>query len=350
MPISKNGKPYYTDEQFEQARYNSSALEYAKAQGYDLVKKGKFYTMREHDSMVFTGRGMWFWNSRDVKGGAIEFMTIYEHKSFVEAVLTLAGENIQTQEAAPVYVRKEPVSIEKEKMEFQLPERNDKHQRVFAYLTQTRGIDGEIVSTLMKRGKLYETREHHNAAFVFENPDGQAVGAFLRGTLTQEGGQSFRGMAANSDRENGCFFFGAQSSKVACVFEAAIDAMSYATLQKLSGNTDWAGRYYAASGGTGDSNIIKFLQSHPQVNTVILCQDNDKAGEIQAEELAKKLREMDITVSRAVPKGKDFNDDLVALRRADQQRGGRHALTDSEQTAENMPTQPEENSDFIIME
>ena len=90
MPISKNGKAYYTKEQYEIARYDSSALEYAQAQGYSLIRQGSYYTMAEHDSMIFTPRGNWFWNSRHVSGGALEFMIYYEGKTLTEAVLTLA--------------------------------------------------------------------------------------------------------------------------------------------------------------------------------------------------------------------------------------------------------------------
>ena len=69
MPLSKNGVPYYTDAQYDLARYESSALEYARATGYQLEKKGGWWTMKAHDSFVFAPNGMWFWNSREMKGG-----------------------------------------------------------------------------------------------------------------------------------------------------------------------------------------------------------------------------------------------------------------------------------------
>ena len=96
MPISKNGKPYYTKEQYEAARYNSNALEYARSQGYELVRQGAYYTMKEHDSMVFTPQGTWFWNSRGVHGTAQEFQMYYENKTLTEAVLTLPVVCVQT--------------------------------------------------------------------------------------------------------------------------------------------------------------------------------------------------------------------------------------------------------------
>ena len=88
MPVSKSGKAYYTKEQYEKAKYNSNAYEYARAQGYDLVQQGSHYTMREHDSMVFAPNGSWFWNSRGVHGSALEFQMYYEGKTIMDAVLT----------------------------------------------------------------------------------------------------------------------------------------------------------------------------------------------------------------------------------------------------------------------
>lgn len=310
MPISKKGKPYYTDEQYDIARNGSSALEYARSQGYDLIPKGKDYTLREHTSMVFTERGGWYWNSQNIKGGAIEFLQHYEHKPLVEAVLTLAGENVHTQESAPRYKRQPDAQPQPEAKPFVLPERNDNHKRAFAYLTKSRFIDPDIISQCMKENKIYESKDKHNAVFAFQDNNGETKGAFLRGTSTDPKYQ-FKGMAAGSDRASSYFSFGGgKSATVACVFEASIDALSYATLQKRAGNFDLNGRYYIATGGAGDGNFMEFLKGHPEVNSVILCQDKDAAGNKFAKDLGDKLRGMGYQVSRCIPKCKDFNDEL----------------------------------------
>ena len=78
MATSKNGKNYYTKEQYQYAKFQASALEYALSKGYQLIPKGQYYTMPEHDSMVFAPNGMWYWNSRGLKGKALDFMLHYE--------------------------------------------------------------------------------------------------------------------------------------------------------------------------------------------------------------------------------------------------------------------------------
>ena len=137
MPISKNGKAYYTKDQYEAARYNSNALEYARSQGYELVRQGAYYTMKEHDSMVFTPQGTWFWNSRGVHGTALEFQMYYENKTLTEAVLTLAGERelvnnrpAERSQPAPA-VPSSPPKNEPPRSSFSLPAKADNYRQLF---------------------------------------------------------------------------------------------------------------------------------------------------------------------------------------------------------------------------
>jgi len=91
MPISRSKRTYYTKEEYEAAKRNDNALFYAQRQGYDLVRTGRYFYMRQHDSLVFAPSGAWFWNSRGLSGRALEFIVLYEGRSFPEAVLILAG-------------------------------------------------------------------------------------------------------------------------------------------------------------------------------------------------------------------------------------------------------------------
>ena len=90
MPISRSNRTYYTKEEYEAAKRNDNALFYAQRQGYDLVRTGRYFYMRQHDSLVFAPSGCWFWNSRGLSGRALEFIVLYEGRSFPEAVLILA--------------------------------------------------------------------------------------------------------------------------------------------------------------------------------------------------------------------------------------------------------------------
>ena len=107
-------------------------------------------------------------------------------------------------------------------------------RRVFAYLTKTRKIDPEIVQTMMKQAKVYQSRQEiggkvrRNCAFVGYDSKGTPRYCALRGPSA---GSSFRQDMENSDKTYG-FLMEGKSNRV-YEFEAPIDAMSHATLYKL---------------------------------------------------------------------------------------------------------------------
>ena len=53
------------------------------------------------------------------------------------------------------------------------------------------------------------------------------------------------------------------------------------------------------------------LERLPQLDTVLLCLDNDEAGHVACLRMADQLKEQ-YTVERLIPKHKDWNDDLIA--------------------------------------
>lgn len=161
MSQRKNGTLFYTKEELDRAIENSSALEYALSR-YQLKRAGNRYTMPEHDSMVFTPDGKWFWNSHGVYGNALDFMQIYEGKSYVEAVLTLAGTlhspPMQAQETLPP-VTPTPPAPTQEPVPFVLPEMDKSQKYVFAYLHKTRGISPQLIRPLLKDRHIMQVRQ-----------------------------------------------------------------------------------------------------------------------------------------------------------------------------------------------
>ena len=328
MPISKNGVPYYTDAKYDLARYESSALEYARATGYQLEKKGGWWTMKDHDSFVFAPNGMWFWNSRDMKGGAIEFLTQIEHKSLVDAVLTLAGERVNEKQNSIPFAKKQDKA--EDKKPFELPPKADNFKRLFAYLCGARALDKEIVQDLVKQGKIYEstrdykkdgeTKSLHNAVFVGFDKDGQARSGFQRG-LTSNVEHPFKRDVAGSEKEYAFCIEGKDTDTVA-VFEASIDAISHAPIAKLSGQ-DYKAIDRIALGGIAFIALQHYLAAHTNVKNVVLCVDADQAGDKAAEDLKTDLinagytQENGYHCERQLPTGhKDFNEYLISYREA----------------------------------
>lgn len=332
MPVSKNGKPYYTKEQYEAARYNSSALEYAKSRGYDLVRQGSYYTLREHDSMIFTPQGSWFWNSRGLHGTALEFQIYYEGKTLTEAVLTLAGE--QTREQAPQVQATAPVATPATVQEtpdptaaaanFRMPMKAANNKAMFHYLISERGIEKSIVFEMIRQGRLYQSmavfgdnRKVYNATFVYRDPDGKPVGAFQRGMMEKEGTPAYKRDVSGSDKQYGWMLAGRGNVNQVAVFEGAIDAASDASIDVMSGR-DWATKDRLSLEGLGSQPLFNYLAANTGVQKVILMLDGDAPGRRAAAEIAEKLKKMGLQVEdRTPPMGKDWNETLMELR-ADQ--------------------------------
>lgn len=322
MPLSRNGKLYFTEEQYARARA-CSALEYAGRQRYDLVQDGGTYYLREHDSMVFTKDGRWFWNSRKLSGRALEFMQHYEDLSLPEAVvaLTEGGHTYSTAPLEQEYKPKEP---------FELPIPSDSYKRLFAYLCGVRGLDSGLIKRLIHDGRLYESgfykdrksgelKEAHNAVFVGLDKVGCPRSAFQRG-LNSQSKKPFKREVAGSEKRYPFCVPGLEGVETVGVFEASIDAISHATLDILQGR-DYRRMDRIALGGLDAAPLFQYLMDHPGVRRIILFLDNDTWGRQGAEKIQASLGKMGYRTDRGyetdaewVPGGKDWNEYLVTLR------------------------------------
>lgn len=338
MPISKNGKLQYTQDQYERAKYESSTLEYVRSMGYPIVQKGKYWVSKEHDSLVFAPNGLWFWNSRQMSGGAIEFLTQVEHKTLVEAVLTLAGERVHEQinQVNKINDNNSPTPFaakksNTEKQEFALPEKAESQKRLFGYLCRGRHLDSKIVQELLDSNRVYgsihkgmdaqnEPFESYNVIFVGYDNDGNARSAFRRGASDM--GKPFKRDVAGSEKEFAFCLAGYDSADEVAVFEASIDAISHATLEKME-NKDYKQIHRISLGGTDGGPLFQFLNDNPQVSSIRLCLDNDEPGINATKALIEKLSQKGFTSEAGYmiwiqkSNSKDFNQDL-ALRHENQ--------------------------------
>lgn len=68
------------------------------------------------------------------------------------------------------------------KPEFKMPELSKNMHRTFAYLIKTRRIDADVVQHFVNEKKIFETAEHHNAAFCGYDETGEMKQMHLRST------------------------------------------------------------------------------------------------------------------------------------------------------------------------
>ena len=159
-----------------------------------------------------------------------------------------------------------------------------------------------LVSTLRGIEADNENRMR-NAVFVGKDENGVARHAHKRSTNTI--GKAFRLNVEGSDPKHSFHHIGTDGSLY--VFEAPIDLLSYITLHPEY----WQEHTYVACCGTSALPVLEMLSRLPNINTVYLCLDNDKAGHTASKRMEELLADRDVTTLRLTPNNKDWNEDLV---------------------------------------
>ena len=277
----------YTQAQIDKA--NAVDLEkFLRAQGETLVRSGKEYRWKAHDSLTVCGN-KWFRHSQSKGGLPVDFVMEFYGKSFPEAVQMLTGETGEAQpEADPA-----PSPA------FRLPLRNVTNANILNYLTKERKLSPSLVNFFIATGDIYEDAAHHNVVFVGRDADGHPRYASSRGIR-----EKFRQDAAGAEKVFGFAHRG--TDKQLLVFEAPIDLLSFIELFPKN----WQQHNYLSLGGVSARALQQFLSERPDVERVFLCLDADKAGENACKRLAGLLPDT-VSVTRIQPCMKDWNDVLA---------------------------------------
>ena len=216
----------YTEEQIARAN-QTDLVSFLNAQGEQLVKSGREYRWKKHDSVTVSGN-RWYRHSQNKGGYPVDFVMEFYHATFPEAVKMLIdeeGEGRQKSCLAP-------------SPDFRLPEKSETNETVIKYLTEIRRLEKDLVEEWIAGGNIYEEKKHHNVVFVGRDADGIPRYAHCRGT----GGIKYRGDVAGSDKSYGFCHRGEDNQLF--VFEAAIDLLSFIQLFPK----DWKKRSYLKIG------------------------------------------------------------------------------------------------------
>ena len=277
----------YTQAQIDKA--NAVDLEkFLRAQDETLVRSGKEYRWKAHDSLTVCGN-KWFRHSQSKGGLPVDFVMEFYGKSFPEAVQMLTGEPGEAQ----------PEADSAPSPAFRLPLRNVTNANILNYLTQERKLSPSLVNFFIAAGDIYEDSVHHNVVFVGRDADGHPCYASSRGIR-----EKFRQDAAGAEKAFGFAHRG--TDKQLLVFEASIDLLSFIELFPKN----WQQHNYLSLGGVSGKALQQFLSERPDMERVFLCLDADKAGEDACKRLAGLLPDT-VSVTRIQPCMKDWNDVLV---------------------------------------
>lgn len=304
------------DQTINLVKSNILITDIAREIGFTPVKVGKYYTLKEHDSVrIDTAKNCYWQNSvagygNGAKGGSvIDFMMNFTGRNAQEVTYELSQrvkqDNFQMKASAVSMSRQEKQTEKKGKLT--LPEADVNMRRVYAYLLKTRLLEPNIVQEFVQNKMLYQDR-HGNCVFVSRDKDGQPEFACLRGTSTQK---RFVGDIANSDYQKGFYIDNGASKTI--VTESVIDAMSVMGILQAKGINYHAYNYMPLAGVAKDESLMNKLKEKP-VKELYLALDNDDGGRNAAEhikELTSELEEADMFIHDAFPEyTKDWNEEI----------------------------------------
>jgi len=275
-------------------------------EGYELSIRGQKYA----DMHVTKG------TPYARSGGAIDLVRYVKGYDFKRAVDYLndrhySGHAVETPAAEPTpYVQSEG------KGAFTLPQEHaERWPDIRAYLVDQRGIPGSLVDEAHARGDVYATlhQGYPNAVFVRRDDEGQAIGAYMRGTRGR-----FYGMAKDSDKEAGYFSvaYGTPNrldKPSLVIVESPIDALSYAALK----STGHAYGRIISTDGYGPLPTEAIDETLQAGGTVRGAFDNDgPAGggstlwHDMTDAYPQETSGDYTSIMRETPKAKDWNEDL----------------------------------------
>lgn len=289
--------------------------DYARKSGYTVVKKGRYFSLKEHDSVMIDPVKNCFWRNSEPgmgraigKGGSIiDFVCEMEGVTLHEALKKLTAE-IHL-EGLPKFERPRQQKP-KEVTGLELPPEDTNMRNVFAYLIKTRKIAQKVVQSFVDRKMLYQD-QNKNCVFVSydQREPEKAVFGCRRGTNTYH---PFYGDLKGCDYRQ-CFFYGNRAKRL-YIAESVIDIMSVMSLKADREQFD-----YLALAGVGKWDVLDTYLPEKRYEEIWIGTDQDTWGRQAAALLKERTTEKrpDVKVIMDLPEEgyKDWNDVLKGSRK-----------------------------------
>lgn len=300
--------PYVSEDALQQARQIDLLSYLQMNEPGNLVHiSGNNYCTREHDSLKISN-GKWHWFSRGIGGvSALDYLIKVKKYSLPDAVEVLAGRcgmNTPAYSYAPKGQKSKRLLM---------PELERYPYQAKQYLIG-RGIHPVIIDYCIEHSQLFETTGYHNAVFVGYDKQGIARYAALRGTKS-----AYKGEVTGSDKHFSFSISATPDAEHVHLFEAAIDLLSYATLELFDGR-DWkrdallslAGVFQTKRKDAVPVALSQYLTDHPNIKTLHLHLDNDEVGRGAAAGIIGGLSDRFTVLDEPPVYGcKDVNDQLI---------------------------------------
>lgn len=313
---------HYTDEQ-RYAANEIPIIDVLHGLGEQTKRIGNVTIWTAHDSVRFSG-SKWYRFATGESGHSVDFVMNFFGMEFGDAMEYLLQNyrpdmlNVESAERK-IPVRKTTISepqdppfIEKRIAAENIPPKNKSTDIVRDYLCNTRCIASKVVSFFIQEGVLYESAGGNRVVFAGKDAEENLRNIQCRGTDDTNG--KYRKNVKGSDLSYGFCHTG--TSNRLYVFEAPIDMLSFITMYQK----DWQQHSYLALNGVSKQALVRILSENMHLEKIILCLDNDKAGNEACGRIVAELQNPQYEFQRLQPELKDWNEDLVAM--VQQQEGG----------------------------
>ena len=286
----------FTEQQREHARRTDLAA-FLRQCGEEVKKSGSENMWLDHGQKVTIRGNLWFHQYEQVGGDAIDFACRFYGMDYPEAVQLMLSMGVGTVQGAVEPFAKPPL---------ELPLKHENMRRVYGYLIRRRGIAKDVLDAFAYRGLVYESADYHNAVFVGVDKTAKPRHIHKHSTAAQGG---FKGNAPGSEPEYSFHWIGGGDTLF--LFEAPIDMLSFISMHKQH----WKSYSFAAACGVSDKVLWQTLKDRPYIRKVLICLDNDATGQKAEQRISKALAEKNICNRILVPTRKDWNEDLLFLRK-----------------------------------
>ena len=292
--------------------------DFAERIGFTTIRKGnKYVSLKEHDSVMIDTYKNCFWRnstfSKGFKGGAgsiidfaMEFNGASNYKEAMRQIALMYG--IEGKKAAKVaykkpFKNKAATVKSKQVTSIEFPKKAKNNENVFNYLYHVRCIHRDVLRYFFAKKMLYED-DHKNCVF--------ATPRFC--CVRSTGDKRFVQDKPGCDYQE-CFYFqGKKDNDTLIVAESVIDIMSVMSEICLKGRR-FVNYDYLALSGTNKLMSVKYhTDNMPNYKTVVLCYDNDEAGDKAIESTKESLADSNINVVVfQAPSGKYCNDYIKSI-------------------------------------
>lgn len=308
---------------YDRIKKEIQITDYAKELGYTLVKKGRYYSLKEHDSVIIDPEKNYFWRNSQPGAGSsigygdsvIGFAKMFSDKS-IQDIMEEFSARISEIEISDIHRTSDQRLIADEKKDLkevtlELPEKNENMKRVYAYLIKSRGIESSIVQYFVDNRLLYQDKMGNCVFIGYDKDDHRPVYAMQRGTNTS---RRFVRDCRGCDYNQGMYIN--HGSDTLIVNEAAIDSMSMMSILQTKG-CDIKKYNYLILGGSCKIEAVLSHIDHDAIKNLVIAVDSDEGGRKSIEAIKKLLKEknVDVNISECLPEVKDWNEQLQVAAR-----------------------------------